>query len=507
MATNSSAEPGKAKTWSGDSLYRSADPAEWAILERFEQAWNSGQRPSIRDYVPPGGHHRNLLVDLIHIDLERRLKAGEMACIEGYLGRYPELRGDRAIVLELIVAELQKRKCSDGAVSVQEFFCRFPEYREELIARVAEQEAPGAAGPAITDSDSAKNLGPSRSPGPRNAASENDSTHEFAVQKSSGPPAARDPRETIDPIPASLTVVAVSWPKIKGYEILGELGRGSKTIVYHALHLRLNRVVALKMLGPDRNLSSEDLVRFLNEAEVVARLQHPNIVQIYEVGAHERGPFFTMEYLKGGRLDQMLAGTPLLARPAARVVETLALAVHAAHQHGVIHRDLKPANVLLAQPPRARTQDSSQIRGLKQSMLKLIDFGLAKCMQVGPGLTREGDLLGTPSYMAPEQANGNLDQIGPLTDVYGLGAILYELLTGRPPFKAATILRTVSQVLHVKPVAPSRLDPKLAPDIEAICLKCLAKDAQERYVSAAALAEDLWRFLNGRPAAARGAAH
>jgi serine/threonine protein kinase len=363
---------------------------------------------------------------------------------------------------------------------------------------------PAAAGPAKADARPAET--PASTPDgqqPTNTVSGDDLTREFVVQKSSAPQTVRDSRETIDPIPASPTVVAVSWPKIKGYEILGELGRGSKTIVYRALHLRLNRVVALKMLGPDPDLRPEELVRFLNEAEVVARLQHPNIVQIYDMGAHERGPFFTMEYLKGGRLDQMLAGTPLSARPAARIVETLALAVHAAHQQGVIHRDLKPANVLLAQAPRARPQESNQIRRLKQSMLKLIDFGLAKCMQVGPGLTREGDLLGTPSYMAPEQAQGNLDKIGPLTDVYGLGAILYELLTARPPFKAATILRTVSQVLRVKPVPPSKLNPKLPPDMEAICLKCLAKEAQDRYVSAAALAEDLWFFLNNRPVAAR----
>jgi eukaryotic-like serine/threonine-protein kinase len=458
------------------------DTARWTILKKFQQAWQRGQRPSIAEYLAADDTDRDLLVSLIHVDLERRLEAGEMACVEAYLGRYPQLRNAHGIVFDLVVAELQQRQRRDPLVSVQEYVGRFPQYRDDLLAKLAEQTC-------LVSSAARAEPVQSESPAPK--------------QDAAGGTTTGDPRETFGPVASDATLVACSPPKIKGYEILGLLGRGAKTVVYRACQLRLNRIVALKMLAPDPDVRSEDLVRFLNEVEVVARLQHPNIVQIYEVGAHESGPFFTMEYLQGGRLDQMLAGTPLLPRPAARLIETLALAIHAAHQHGVIHRDLKPANVLLAEAPRPRPDDQRQVRTLKQSMLKVIDFGVAKRLHVGSGLTREGDLVGTPSYMAPEQAQGKLDEIGPLTDVYGLGAILYELLTGRPPFKAATVWRTVSQVLHVEPVAPSKLDPKLHSDLEAICLKCLAKNRTKRYPSAAALAEDVWRFLHNRAVDAR----
>jgi serine/threonine protein kinase len=216
-------------------------------------------------------------------------------------------------------------------------------------------------------------------------------------------------------------------------------------------------------------------------------LQHPHIVQIYEVGEHQGRPYFSLEFVDGGSLAQKQAGTLLPARQAAQLVETLAGAVHAAHERGIIHRDLKPANVLL-------TADG---------IPKVTDFGLAKRVDAGPGLTESGVILGTPSYMAPEQASGKSKQIGPACDVYALGAILYELLTGRPPFRAETPLDTVLQVLHEEPVSPSRLQPKLPRDLETICLKALAKAPTRRYATARELAEDLRRFLSGKPVYAR----
>jgi WD40 repeat protein len=276
--------------------------------------------------------------------------------------------------------------------------------------------------------------------------------------------------------------------EVPGYEILGELGRGGMGVVYRARQLSLNRIVALKMILAGSHAGAQDLARFRAEAEAVARLQHPNIVQIFEVGEHEGLSFFTLEFVDGGSLADQLDGTPLPLRRAAQLVRTLATAVSAAHEQGVVHRDLKPANVLLTQDGRP----------------KITDFGLAKRLDTA-GQTQTGAVMGTPGYMAPEQAGGRSKNIGPLADVYALGAILYELLTGRPPFKAETPLDTMLQMLGEEPVPPSRLNRKIPPDLETICLKCLAKDPRRRYPSARVLANDLKHFLDGKPITARPA--
>jgi WD40 repeat protein len=275
---------------------------------------------------------------------------------------------------------------------------------------------------------------------------------------------------------------------IAGYEILSTLGRGGMGVVYQARQVKLGRVVALKMILSGEHAGPNDLARFRTEAEMIAHLQHPNIVQIYEVGEHEGRPFFSLEFCAGGALDKKLSGTPLPAHDAARIVATLARAVHAAHQANIIHRDLKPANVLF----------------MEDGTLKITDFGLAKKLDE-VGRTATGDVMGTPSYMAPEQACGAASLIAPATDVYALGAILYECMTGRPPFKAATTLDTISQVVAEEPVAPKRLQTKTPRDLETICLKCLRKEPARRYTSAAALADDLDRFLKGEPILARPA--
>jgi WD40 repeat protein len=270
--------------------------------------------------------------------------------------------------------------------------------------------------------------------------------------------------------------------------VISLLGQGGMGVVYQAYQRALNRLVALKMILAAGQAGEEQLARFHTEAEALARLQHPNIVQIHEIGAHEGRPYIALEYVDGSSLARQLSGTPWPAGRAAEMVETLARAIHHAHGRGIVHRDLTPANVLLT----------------PAGLPRITDFGLAKLLVGGgPTLTQTGAILGTPSYMAPEQAAGKGQEVGPATDVYALGAILYELLTGRPPFKAETPLDTLVQVQSQEPVSPSRLQPKLPRDLATICLKCLQKEPARRYPSAEALAEDLRRFRAGEPIRAR----
>jgi tetratricopeptide (TPR) repeat protein len=261
-------------------------------------------------------------------------------------------------------------------------------------------------------------------------------------------------------------------------------------VVYKARHLRLNRLVALKMIRAGSGASPEMVERFRTEAEAIARLRHPNIIQIYEVGETGGQSFLALEFVAGGSLATRLAAAPLPPREAVALTETLARAVHAAHQQGVIHRDLKPANVLL-------TADGTP---------KITDFGVAKLVGADQaGQTETGVIIGTPSYMAPEQASGKSKEVSAAVDIYALGAILYEMLTGRPPFRGATSLDTLDQVRTQEPVPPSRLQPRTPRDLETICLKCLYKDPARRYASAEALADDCAAFLQARPIQARPA--
>ncbi len=300
----------------------------------------------------------------------------------------------------------------------------------------------------------------------------------------------------------------VSSRSFGDFELIREIARGGMGVVYLALQVSLKRHVALKMILAGVHADARQLARFQAEAEAVARLQHPHIVQIYEVGEHDGCPYVSLEYIAGGSLAQRIAGKPQPPRASAQLAETLARAVHHAHQQGIIHRDLKPANVLLANPAarlslRDVEQGTAVTDDLRCMVPKITDFGLAKCLDDEPGQTRSTAILGTPNYMAPEQASGDSKRVGPATDVYALGGILYELLTGRPPFIAPTPLETAQLASAGDLVSPRTLQPNLPVDLETICLRCLERDAGRRYASALSLAEDLRRYASDRPILAR----
>jgi DNA-binding beta-propeller fold protein YncE len=305
-------------------------------------------------------------------------------------------------------------------------------------------------------------------------------------------PATIPPRQALSsgkppPFDGIVDAVPADFPLVPGYEVLSVLGRGGMGVVYRARDLELKRVVALKMIRDATLAGPDDLARFRTEAKAVARLQHPNIVQIHEVGEADGYPYFSLEYVSGGSLAKKLKGGVVSPRRAGKMLETLALAMHHAHRRNIIHRDLKPANVLL-------TSDG---------VPKVTDFGLAKRLDESMGQTQSNAILGTPSYMAPEQAGGKVKEVGRSADIYALGAILYEMLTGQPPFQAATQVDTLLKVITEPPVPPSRLEPEVSRDLETICLKCLEKEPRNRYPTARALAEDLRRFLDDEPIHAR----
>lgn len=282
-------------------------------------------------------------------------------------------------------------------------------------------------------------------------------------------------------------VTAAALPQIPGYEVEAILGRGGMGVVYKARHRALDRAVAIKMLLAGGFAAPQELARFRREAEALAGLRHPNIVQVYDAGDVEGRPYFTMEFIEGGSLAHQLSATPQPPRQAAELITTLAGAVQCAHNNGILHRDLKPANIM-------RTADG---------VPKIADFGLARSIRGGSEFTLPGARVGTPSYMAPEQALGKTDAIGPAADVYALGAVLYELLTGRPPFRGESPSETERQVIADEPASPSRWNDKVPRDLETICLKCLEKNPGHRYASAQDLADDLERFLKNQPVLAR----
>ncbi len=426
----------------GSTFSETAWSACESVIRRFEDAWRDQERPVIDDFRTSGSPHEvRLLVELVHIDMEFRLRAGDFARSEDYIARFPEL-SDPELELELLEAEYALRNRHTPPAWPEEFLLRFPSRMAELRTRLP---VDGSTGSFVA----------TRLPNDRPGA----------------------------PLPG--------LPVITGYEIQGELGRGGMGVVYKARDLLLQRTVAVKTFSTLPRADS--CARFAREAEAIARLDHPNIVPVYEVGewhSPEGGlaiPFFVMKWYPGGSLDATPSGAGTDVRSQAKGVEVIARAVHHAHQRGVLHRDLKPSNILL---------DSA-------GAPHVADFGLAGRIDPdAPSVTAV--VAGTPAYMAPEQAR-TPKQVSTAADVYGLGAILYHRLTGQPPFMAETLLATLDLVANAVPARPSSMNPAVPRDLETICLKCLEKYAERRYGSAAELAEDLNRWRHGLPIAARPA--
>ena len=398
---------------------------------------------------------------LLRADQHRRWRSGDRLPVEAYLERVAALRDDAETLLDLIYSEVLLREEAGERPGPDEYVRRFPAHEAALRLQFELHRAAGSDGSRTADADVAGTR--ELPPGTQVAAEE---AREAARTRSGG----------------DRTAV-----RVPGYEILEVLGRGGMGVVYKARHRALDRLVALKMVLSGGHAGEAELARFRAEAAALARLQHPHIVQIFEVGEQEGRPYFALEFVEGGSLAAKVNGTPWEPRRAAALAETLARAVHAAHERQVVHRDLKPANVLL-------TADGTP---------KITDFGLAKKLDADDGLSRSGQVVGTPSYMPPEQAAGKTREVGPACDTYALGAILYELLTGRPPFKGPTSLDTLHQVLTDEPAPPRRLNSRAPRDLETVCLKCLEKQPARRYASALDLAEDLGRFRAGLPVRAR----
>ena len=411
------------------------------IGECFEKAWRPDQPPApFGPYLPPPGS---------------------------------ALRP--AILCDLCIRDLDLRFLHGLTVRVEDYLERYPELQDDRAALLDLVQA---------EYDQRRH----REPGP-----------DFEEYRRRFPTLADD-----------LSGRPAGFPHVPGFTLEAELGRGGMGIVYKAKDHVLGRTVALKMIRHDAAVTDEQRHRFRREAEAVARLRHPNIIQIHHVGEHDDHAYLAFEYVEGGSLEKQLDGTPWPARPAAQLVETLARAIEHCHGYDIIHRDLKPANILMQRDEgrgaRGEGPDPSSLAPRPSPLVptpKIADFGLAKRLGHDSAHTASGAVLGTPSYMAPEQADGKSRAVTPATDVYALGAILYELLTGRPPFKAETPLLTLKQVVEAEPVRPRLLNPAVPRDLETICLKCLQKEPAKRFASALTLAEDLHCFRERRPIRAR----
>ncbi len=449
-----------------------------AARRSFEQAWLDGHPQPIESFLPPPQEPSYLptLEELVHIELEFAWEAvarqplppsgqatlPQAPWVESYLQRFPRL-ADPAILQRLVEQELRMRLATNQAASLDDYRHRFadlmsdsdsqlPERLGRLLAEHAEQQQRAHAD-SVSDRLAETRVGPLGSKG-----SDQDGPRHFG-----------------------------------SYELLRVLGRGGMGIVYQARQLGADRIVALKVIRrdwlnamqPDARASALD--RFRHEAQAAARIEHENIVRVYEVGAVEGEPFFSMQYVDGQSLAELTAHTPLAPQRAAALMMPVARAVDEAHRRGILHRDLKPQNILVE----------------RQSGAPLVaDFGLAKLLLTSDELTCAGDVMGSPPYMSPEQARDS-SLVTTQSDVYALGATLYHAVTGRPPFRADTALDTLSRVIHDPPVPLRQVDATIDLDLETICLKCLEKEPQRRYDSAAALADDLGRYLTGAPIAAR----
>ncbi len=426
-------------------------------------------------------------IESLACELRSRWKAGQRDSLEALGPQFAQLSGNSEHLLDLIYHEILIREEFGEIPRLEDYSLRFPEYVDRLHRLFAVHGA--------LENDSSDNIGTdfdSRfSHADDSPFDDLTSDRDSSENDRSGKCTPQWPRK-------ARVSLAVDAPP--GYELLEEIGRGGMAVVYRARQLILNRTVAIKMLLGGSMASQEVLARIQQEARAVAQLQHPGIVQIHEVGEHRGLPFLSLEFVPGGTLHEWLNGQPLSPLEACRIVEQLARITHFAHEQGIVHRDLKPANVLLTERPggaeagRTLPLEASRSGSASTTMsffVKISDFGLARVLGHRSDLTATGQVIGTPSYMAPEQASGSTDEAAPAQDIYSLGAILFELLTGRPPFRGATLFDTLEQVREDEPVPPRRLQPRVPKDLDTVCLKCLEKIPHRRYVTALELAEDL----------------
>ena len=430
------------------------------LYEQFEAAWNRGPFPEITDFLPAESQpeRQTALLELIRIDLEYRWRAANQDAAQTdpwtlatYRESFPELTDADVSSAGLLVEEYRVRRRWGDQPDPAEFLSAYGISADTVLSQLQ-----------AVDSELAS-----------------EQTHSLLNSHE---------QDTV--VGSSVTGNSRSDTAdgdFGNYELLDEIARGGMGVVYRARQRNLNRIVALKMIKSGELAGNDEVQRFHAEAEAAAQLDHPGIVPIYEVGEFNGQHFFSMALVDGEGLDAKLKGGPLPSKEAARLLAKIAEAVQFAHDKGIVHRDLKPANVLIdagGQP-------------------KVTDFGLAKNIAADSGMTTAGQVMGTPSYMPPEQAEGTLSDIGSTSDIYSLGATLYYLLTGRPPFQAATPIETLRQVIQTEPVPPRRLNPDIPRDLETITLKCLRKEQRSRYATAQELADDLNRWLQNKPIVAR----
>jgi eukaryotic-like serine/threonine-protein kinase len=440
------------------------------LVDRFVVAWQRGESPTIEDYLPTDQAQRHaVLVELVHVDLERRLARDESVQVEEYLVKFPELAEDCAVAIDLIASEFRLRKRRDPCVTIPIFAQRFPQYRDELPQHLAGPPRPRRRSPIHL------NCPHCRSP----IEFVTDGPDEEIICPSCGSSFRVDPYH-------SQTWNKGKLPQLGKFELIEAMGRGAFGTVYRARDTQLQRMVAVKVPRSGRLATDEDEARFVREARNAAQLQHAGIVPVYEVGRSETFPYIVSEYVEGITLADALTARRFSFREAARIVSQIAAALQHAHDHGVVHRDLKPSNIML-------TADG---------IPRVMDFGLAKRDAGEVTMTVEGQVLGTPAYMSPEQASGQAHHVDGRSDVYSLGGILYELLTGELPFLGNQRM-ILYQVLHDEPRSPRSFNDRIPRDLETICLKAMSKEPSRRYQTAQAMADDLARYLTRQPITAR----
>ncbi len=462
----------------------------------WRAAWDSGHPPRLDQIARDVAEMpRTFLVELLLFDQKRRWSQGDQVPVEQYVKLVPVLAADSQSRVDLISGEVIVRRSLGQSVNWDELVSRFP------------ADEPAIRQQAMVHTDRA---GKDPTIAPPQLQKSQDDAATLPAPATNGQSAVADARDaaTLPATPASPfdmanaeTLVGDNLPPtgalpsrfFGNYELLDELGRGGMGVVYRARQRNADRLVALKVIRLDqlhslsRDTQTTAVDRFRTEAQAAARLNHDNIVTVYEVGEYQGQQFYSMRYVEGQSLAELVRQKPLSCRRAAAILEPVSRAVHDAHTKGILHRDIKPHNILI---------DAASGRPL------VADFGLAKLTQGREELTHAGEVMGTPAYMSPEQACDSAS-VTAASDTYSLGATLYCVLTGRPPFQAATAIETLRQVCDAEPAPPRQLNPQIDLDLETICLKCLEKSPQRRYETAAALADDLARYLRGEPIVAR----